>query len=146
MTLAVRLVIVFTGITTAQEENIGQTKQAVVSGPPVHIGMLEELGLLSLARSGFNPHCSASLLTNEWIITAAHCLNANDISNPSQVTLTANWRTVQTRQAREIRSLRSVPTIGASLPDIALIRVGRSFQRGRLDAALPARTHREQDG
>ena len=74
----------------------------------------------------FNHHCSASIITNEWIIPppTAEC---ERISNPSQVTLTANWRTVQTRQAREIRSLRSGPTIGVSLPDIALIRVGDPF-------------------
>ena len=124
--LAAALVIAFVSAASAQE-NTGQSRQAVVSGPPVHIGILEELGLLSLARSGFNPHCSASLLTNEWIITAAHCLNANDISNPSAVTLTANWESVQTRQAREIRSLGIVPIFGSALPDIALIRVGDPF-------------------
>ena len=92
--------------------------------------MLEELGLLELVRTGFNPHCSASLLTNEWIITAAHCLNSKDISNPSQVTVTANWTVVQERQAIEIRSLRSVMPFGTALPDIALIRVGDPFSVG----------------
>ena len=121
ITLAAALVISFAGIASAQE-NTGQVKQGVVSGQPVHVVVLEELGLLTLTRP--TGSCSASLLTNEWAITAAHCLRASDISNPSQVTLTANWRTVQTRQAREIRTLgvTSLP-----LPDIALIRVGEPF-------------------
>ncbi len=129
--LAALIAIACAAVTFAQEENIGQTKQAIVGGPSVHIGMLEELGLLSLARAGFNPHCSASLLTNEWIITAAHCLNSADISTPNQVTVTANWTVVQTRQAIEIRSLRSVRTVfSTALPDIALIRVGDPFSVG----------------
>jgi hypothetical protein len=95
-----------------------------VSGPPVSAATQESLGLLTLNTP--TGGCSAALLTNEWAITAAHCIDPPDISNPAQVTLTANWSSVQTRQAKEIRSFG--PT-----PDIALIRVGNPFRvQGRL--------------
>ncbi len=48
----------------------------------------ERLGLLSL-----NNRCSASLLTNEWAVTASHCISVADTSDPSRVTVTANWGT-----------------------------------------------------
>ncbi len=107
------------------QENTGRIQQGVVSGQPISTFMQEELGLLTLSTP--TAGCSASLLTNEWIITAGHCIKTSDFSNPNQVTLTANWKTVQDRQALEIRSLRALPFIGTSLPDIALIRVGNPF-------------------
>lgn len=122
LTLAVVLAVTCVGaVVSAQEENVGQTRQAIVSGSPVSLETQEELGLLSLAKDGFNPSCSAALLTNEWAITAAHCLDDSDLSDPSQISLTAAWGGSQTRQAREIRSFG--PT-----PDIALIRAANPFR------------------
>ena len=121
--IVVLLILTISAITFAQE-NTGQTKQGVISGQPVTLFMQEEMGLLTLTTP--TGTCSASLLTNEWIITAAHCLKPGDISSPNQVSLTANWKTVQNRTAEEIRSLRNLP-INVVLPDVALIKVRVPF-------------------
>jgi len=122
-TFAFVLALTCVRIATAQEST-GQTKQAITGGPVVATLMQEELGLLTLTTP--TAGCSASLLTNEWIITAAHCLNGSDLGTPSQVTLTGNWKNVQTRQAAEIRRLE----FRVGLPDIALIRVANPFNVG----------------
>lgn len=120
---SVLILFAFAAIALSQE-NTGQIKQGIVSGQTVSPLMLEELGLLTLQTP--TAACSASLLTNEWIITAAHCLKPADLANPSQVTLTANWNTVQDRQAVEIRSSRILPQFATG--DLALIRVVNPFR------------------
>jgi hypothetical protein len=93
----------------------------------------EEFALLD-----FNPGvgaCSASLLRNDWAITAAHCVELNgetkptpDASRPGQNLLnplgafkvTANWKTVQEKRVVRVETFRPY--------DIALLKMSSPFQ------------------
>src|SRR3954469_12182502 len=58
------------------EGPVGVIQQGLVGGGPVDAATQEKLGLLSLSRPGGS--CSASLLRNNWAITAAHCVEMKD--------------------------------------------------------------------
>ena len=91
----------------------------------------EQYGLLSLGTG-----CSASLLRNNWAITAAHCIDDPDpgrlgefIQVPEDsVTLKANWKTVQVRRSVRIISFRP--------NDVAIIRVDESLFRRRISQGV----------
>jgi hypothetical protein len=108
---------------------IGTVRQPLVGGSIVGVDIQEEFGLLSLGngtRAG-----SASLLRNNWAITAAHCVEdvprVPDPSRPGQnmlsplggITLTAGWGGGQTQVAIQVETFRPY--------DIALIRVANPF-------------------
>jgi hypothetical protein len=104
---------------------IGKITQPLVGGTEVNAETQELLGLVTI-RIG-SGRCSGSLLTNEWIITADHCVrvNANDPKSMtvpmSGVTVVGIWKSyTQTQQAVEI--VRFNPD-----HDIAMIRVRRTF-------------------
>ncbi|HEY6121302.1 MAG TPA: tachylectin-related carbohydrate-binding protein [Pyrinomonadaceae bacterium] len=118
--------IVLTGVTHAQRT--GTSRQGLVNGSVVSKEIQEEYGLLAISAAGAggsNLTCSASLLTNDWAITAAHCFTAGNLSSPSSVTVTANWNTVQQRQATQIRSFGSSPNWAPW--DVALIQMDSRF-------------------
>lgn len=112
---------------------IGKVRQPLVGGAVVSAEQQEEFGLLDLSGS-----CSASLLRNEWAITAAHCVEASDANgnpmpdpdlpgqnllNPiGDITLTARWNTTQERTATRVITFRP--------HDIAIIRVASPFKVG----------------
>jgi hypothetical protein len=122
--LAAMLAITFVGIASAQDKegNVGQVQQGLVGGTVVSADIQEQYGLVTLSVG-----CSGSLLRNNWVITAAHCIDNPDPANPGQfitipensVTLTANWKTVQVRQSARIISFRP--------NDVAIIRFDNSF-------------------
>ncbi|CAN5347532.1 hypothetical protein BH11PSE14_BH11PSE14_09000 [soil metagenome] len=104
------------------QEHLGTVRQALVGGTPVDEATQESYGLLSL-----NGNCSASLLRNEWAITAAHCVDNADDRAPNgfrtnaddSADLHAEWGGGQDRRSLRIISFRPV--------DIALIRLDRPF-------------------
>ncbi len=101
-------------------EHIGTIRQPLIARTVADINTQEDFGLLTLSTG-----CSASLLRNNWVITAAHCLEIKDamgnpipdpdrpnqfqVINPTNLTVTANWGGVQTKQAVQINTFR--PTI-----------------------------------
>jgi hypothetical protein len=104
-------------------ENVGQVRQELVAGKEVHPGMQEHYGLLTLQHPAGT--CSASLLRNGWVITAAHCVEViqnNGAVMPvpaANITLTANWKTTDTIGVVTVHSFRP--------RDIALLELDRPF-------------------
>ncbi len=112
-------------------ENIGRHSQPLVRGTVIDAKLQEDFGLLSLGGS-----CSASLLRNDWAVSAAHCLdlkdaNGNVMPDPARpgqnilqplagLTLTANWDPAQTRGVLRVETFWPY--------DVALIQLNAPFK------------------
>jgi hypothetical protein len=122
----------------AQEE-LGTTSQPLVGGPTVDQQTRRELGLLTLYAPAHalsapgtmfpgpvssTKTCSASLLNDNWAITASHCIDA--ATAPEQVTLEAEWTATGkvTRKVAKIRSFQWTHNI-----DVALLMIVYPFPR-----------------
>lgn len=117
----------------AHEEHIGTVRQPLVGGGIVDQTNLEEFGLLTLLTG--TGTCSASLLRNSWVVTAAHCVELNggtsaqmpDPARPGQnvlnpialIKLDANGKTFQEKRAVRVETFRPY--------DVAIIQTNSPF-------------------
>jgi hypothetical protein len=126
--IAAVLAMIFSSLAVAQNTKprqdgpTGQVQQGLVGGTLVNTETREKLGLVTLSTG-----CSGSMLRDNWIITAAHCIDNRDPADSKRyinvaensVTITANWKTVQRRQSMRIISFRPA--------DVAIIRIAERF-------------------
>jgi hypothetical protein len=111
-------------------ERTGTSRQGLVAEAILDEATQESFGVLSLNNS-----CTASLLRNDWAITAAHCVELKDafgnrmpdparpgqflLMPPGTAILSANWGGGQAHAAVQIITFRPY--------DIAIIRVSAPF-------------------
>lgn len=111
----------------------GHVQQGLVGGTTIDAATQEKFALLTLRGNG--GVCSASLLRNNWAVTAAHCVeveNADgsftaDPNRPGQnmiqplagMTLAADWKTPQTQKVVQVNTFRPY--------DVAIVRVAEPF-------------------
>src|SRR5690348_4585844 len=105
-------------VALAQQEHLGRSQSPLVSVTVVTAAQQEQLGLLSMVsnRGG----CTASLLDNNWAVSASHCLNANDMRNPAGVMLSAAWSRAQFARPDYIYRFWGIDVQGSTY-DISLL-------------------------
>ncbi len=64
----------------AAEEHLGTVRSPLVSATVVAPAQQEQLGLLSMRSNGGG--CTASLLSNNWAVSASHCLECHRHAQP----------------------------------------------------------------
>jgi hypothetical protein len=127
---------VFLANRSSAAENTGTVRQPLVAGTVTSEAKQEEYGLLTLTAG--TGGCSASLLRNDWAISAAHCVELKDSKNaplpdkarPGQnrlksldsITVDAAWGGGQTKNAVRVETFRPY--------DVALIQLDSPLNVG----------------
>jgi hypothetical protein len=110
------------GITTAVLAAIftANPASAVQSGTAIGPDEQQNMGTVMLANGAANPHCSGVALSNDWILTAGHCVVADRVGvNNLQVTMLRGDAAASSSRAQAIYMFAGFSDeVG---PDIALV-------------------------
>jgi hypothetical protein len=112
-------------VTSAQAQADGPTGQKSDELVTLSLATPDELESLGLVIVG-NANCSASLLTNEWVVSAAHCFTPGQVAMPGNIQLTAGWDPLQGRNPDRVYRYWGVAKQDDTA-DIALLHVPNAF-------------------
>jgi hypothetical protein len=108
---------------------LGTQPSAVVGGDEIPNAEIEKMGLVRVLGDGY---CSGSLLRNDWVLTAAHCIEVSggppyQNLRPDQVKVNSGWLSQRSIGRRD--NQRDVVEIHSFRPnDVAILKLARPMQ------------------
>lgn len=95
-------------------EHLGRGREEIINGTTIPA---PDSGMVVVYGTG---GCTGTLLTNDWILTAAHCLSSGNLGSPSTITV------VYGSQQKTGDWAAAHPSVASGV-DVALIHVGSPF-------------------